>query len=98
MEKTMTPADREQTQALLQSWYDTASAAAASSRKVALPVLTAAFDASPQFAEDAKKANLVDRLGYDDDAQGTALGRAGSDAKIVKMAAYIEAKEDAATA
>ncbi len=92
MEKAMTPFDREQTQAMLQSWYDTATTAAAAGRKLPKPVLVAAFDASPQFAEDARKAKLVDRLGYDDDAQGVALAQAGTGSRMVKMSEFIEAK------
>jgi protease-4 len=93
MEHNMTPFDREQTQAMMQSWYDNAVASVSATRNIQKPALTAAFDASPQFAEDAKKAGLVDRLGYDDDAQGAALARAGDKAKIVRMTQYIRAQE-----
>src|SRR6185312_11551275 len=85
MEPNMTPADKEQTQAMLQSWYDNTVASASAARKLAKPALTAAFDASPQFAEDVQKSRLIDRLGYDDDAQGAALERAGDRAKMVRI-------------
>ncbi|HEY1707140.1 MAG TPA: signal peptide peptidase SppA [Rhizomicrobium sp.] len=95
MEKNMTPADKEQTQAMLQSWYDNAATGAATDRRLPKAALLAAFQASPQFAEDAKKARLVDKLGYDDDAQNTALERAGDKAKIIRMSQYIHALDDA---
>jgi protease-4 len=93
MEKTMTPADREQVTALLQSWYNTATDGAAADRKLSPKALAAVFEASPQMSEDAKKAGLVDRLGYDDDAQSDALDRAGAGAKSVSMGDFVRAKD-----
>ena len=95
MEKNMTPADREQLNALMKSWYDTATSDAAGDRKLDAKVLAATFEKSPQFAEDAKKAGLIDRIGYDDDAQGAAYGRAGDGTKFIKMSEFVRAKEEA---
>lgn len=95
MEKDYTPADREQTTALLQSWYDNATAAAAADRRLDSKAVSAAFQASPQFAGDAKKAGLVDKIGYDDDARDAALDRAGDGAKIVSLHRYARETEDA---
>jgi protease IV len=95
MEKNMTAADREQVTALLQSWYDTATAGAAADRKLKPEAMHAAFEASPQMAESAKKAGLVDELGYDDDAVAEALSRAGSGARAVSMVKFIQAKDAA---
>jgi len=94
MEKNMTPADREQLTALMQSWYDTTAADAASARKLTPKAMAAAFDASPQFAEDVKKTGLIDRIGFDDDALDAALDRAGKGAKAVKMSEFIRAREE----
>lgn len=88
-EKTITPADREQLTRLMQSWYDTATTAAAASRHLAAPRVVAAFEASPQFTEDARTAGLIDRIGFDDDAQNAALARAGAGAKLVAMAQFV---------
>lgn len=93
MEKNMTPADREQVTELMQSWYDEATAGAAADRRLTAKALAADFDASPQFTDDAKKAGLIDRIGYDDDALDAALDRAGRGAKAVPMADFIHAKE-----
>src|SRR5262249_2125836 len=95
MEKNMTPADREQITALMQSWYDTATAGPATDRKLNSKALAAVFDKSPQFAEDVKKAGLIDRIGYDDDAQASASERAGNGAKFIKMSEFVRAKEEA---
>ena len=93
--KGYTPANREQTEALLHSWHDTATAAAAKARKITPAAMTASFEASPQFAGDVKKAGLIDRLGYDDDAEKAALKRAGDDAEKVSFRRYARATGDA---
>jgi protease IV len=92
----MSEADREQTAALLRSWYDTAVGDAAAARKLAPAKLAAAFEASPQFSEDAKKAKLIDKIGYDDDARKAALDRAG-DGDEVAIERYVEAKRQTAS-
>ena len=95
MEKDYTAPDREQTTALLQSWYDNATAAAAADRRLDPKAVAAAFQASPQFAGDAKKAGLVDKIGYDDEARDAALDRAGAGAKTVSLRQYARATENA---
>jgi protease IV len=95
MEKNMTPADREQLTALMQSWYDTATKDAGTYRKLNPKALGTVFEKSPQFAEDAKAAGLIDRLGYDDDAKAAAYGRAGDGAKFIKMSEFVRANEEA---
>ena len=93
MEKTMTGPDREQLTAVMQSWYDAAVTAAATGRHLDKAAVAAAFEASPQFSEDAKQQGLIDRLGYDDDALAAALGRAGAGAKALKIADYDRAEQ-----
>ena len=94
MEKQMTPADREQLTAVVKSWYDTATGEVAKARKLTQAQVAAAFEASPQFAEEARDKGLLDRLGYDDDALGAATGRAGAGAKGVKISDYIKSRDD----
>ena len=72
MEKTMTDADKEQLGQVTKSWTDAAVAQISTDRHLDPAKVRAAFDASPQFAEDAKARGLVDRIGYDDDALGAA--------------------------
>jgi len=94
MEKNMTPADREQTTRLLQSWYDSATADLAAARRLPHDKLVSALDASPQFTEDARTRGLVDKIGFDDDAQAAALARAGDGAKPVPFARFVAAQRD----
>jgi len=95
MEKNMTPADREQLTRLMQSWYDAATSGAAAARHLTRERIVAAFEASPQFTENARAAGLIDKIGYDDDAQQAALTRAGDGAKLVKMSEYVRVKKQA---
>jgi protease-4 len=93
MEKDYTGPDREQTTAFLTSWYHAAVKAIAAERKVGTKSVTTMFDADPQFAEDAKRAHLVDRLGYDGQAKDAARDRGGERSKLVAMGEYARATE-----
>lgn len=93
MEKDYTAPDREQMNALLKSWYNSASSGAAANRKLDVKAVMAAFEASPQFSEDAKAKGLIDKIGYDDDAKNHALARAGTK-HAVSIVKYIGAMED----
>jgi protease-4 len=88
----MTDADREQLTALMQSWYDNAIEAAAQDRKLDQKAMIAAFEASPQFTEDAQKRGLIDKIGYDDDAQNAALDLARAGAKTVSIGQFARVK------
>lgn len=95
MEKDYTGPDREQTTALLQSWYDNATATAAADRGIDKKALVADLEASPQFAGDALRKKLIDKLGFDDEAKKAATDRAGDDAKTVTLAEYWKTTENA---
>jgi len=88
MEKTMTGPDREQLNAVMQSWYNAALTAAATDRHMTPDAVRAAFEASPQFSEDARAKGLVDRLGYDDEALAAAIAKGGAGTKAVKFEDY----------
>jgi len=90
MEKQMTPADRVQLTALMNSVYDAAVTRMAANRHVTRPDVIAALEASPQFAEDARSRHLVDRIGYDDEANAAAQGRAGAGSKLTKFTDYVK--------
>ncbi len=94
MEKDMTAPDREQLTRVVNSWYDTATGEVAKARKLSQAQVQAAFEASPQFAEEARDKGLLDRVGYDDDALGAATKRAGAGAKGVKISDYIKGRDD----
>jgi protease-4 len=65
-EKSFTPAHREVTKALNRSWYDEMVRAIATSRKRTEAEIRHAIDDGPYLADGAKKAGLVDALGYED--------------------------------
>jgi protease IV len=94
MEKGMSAPDREQLTVLMQSVYDAAVAEMAKARKLTPEAVKAALEASPQFAEDAQKAKLIDRTGYDDEARAAALARAGAGARLVGMSQYLRAHDN----
>ncbi|HEY0104619.1 MAG TPA: signal peptide peptidase SppA [Rhizomicrobium sp.] len=98
MEKNITPADREQLTRLMQSWYDSATAGAAQARHLSRERLVAALQESPQFTEAARAAGLIDRIGYDDDAEQAALTRAGSGAKLVPIGQFVRVRSQLAEA
>ena len=94
MEKDMTDPDREQLTEVTRSWYDAATDEAAKARHITQQQIQAAFEASPQFAEEAKDKGLIDRIGYDDDAIAAATNRAGNGAKPVKISDYVKSRDD----
>lgn len=93
MEKGYTEPDRVQTTAFLQSWYNSAIGAIAAERKLDAKKVVAFLQTSPQFAEDALREHLIDKLGYDEQAKGAARERAGS-AKLVQIGDYAHATAD----
>jgi protease-4 len=97
MEKDYTAPDRVQTTAFLQSWYNSATQGAAADRKLTAKAVAATFDQSPQFAEDAQRAHLIDRIGYDDDAKDAAIARAGT-ARAVGIRKYARSFADPGSA
>jgi protease-4 len=94
MEKGYTGPDREQVTAFLQSWYNVAVHAIAGERKLDAKRVSQMLEADPQFAEDAKRARFVDRLGYDGQAKDAAKARAGTKSKLVAMGEYARATEN----
>jgi protease-4 len=72
----------------MQSWYNSAVTAAATARHMQPEALKAAFEASPQFSEEAQKKGLIDKLGYDDDALAAAIAKGGAGTKAVKITDY----------
>ncbi len=96
METGMTTEDREQLQALMQSWYDTAVDAAAKDRKIGRDAMIAALEASRQFTEEAKAKKQIDRTGYDDAALGAAVSRAGG-AQAITLSQFVATKEGASS-
>jgi protease-4 len=87
-----TPAHREATTRVLQSWYDSALGEIATDRKKTSTAIKATLDASPTMASDVQAAGLIDKIGYDDDARNAALATAGSGASTVKFSDFWTSK------
>ena len=72
VEKGFTPAHRDMTRSLNRSWYDELVRAIAASRKRPEAEIRAAIDEGPFLSEGAKRAGLVDILGYEDQVDDSA--------------------------
>jgi len=90
-ETDFTPAHREATMRVLQSWYDSAVAEAAADRKLAPAQLSALLDTSPMMVDAAKEKGLITNIGYEDDARDAAKKRAGSGADVIRFDRYVQA-------
>jgi protease-4 len=65
-EKTFTPAHREMARSLNRDWYEELVRAIAAGRKRSEEDIRRAIDGGPYMAETARKAGLIDDLGYED--------------------------------
>jgi len=63
----MSEPNREQTRALLGSWYEQMVAGIAADRKLSLEAVKALTDEGPQMAQEALDKGLIDHLGYQDE-------------------------------
>jgi protease IV len=89
-ETKMTPAHREETDALLHSVYDQLVQGIAAGRKLDPAAVRHLIDQGPFGANDAVEAHLVDHLGYREDAVAAARTRAGENTELVSVADYLE--------
>ena len=90
-ESDFTPAHREATMRVLQSWYDSATQDAASDRKVDRAQLISVLDGGPATVETVKDKGLITHIGYDDEARDAAKSQAGPGAAIVRFDRYVQA-------
>jgi protease-4 len=89
-ETKMTPAHREEIEALLGSIAGQIIRGIAQDRKLAEGDVRAAIDRGPLLAQEAVEAKLVDRLGYRDEAIAHAHARAGSGAELLNAGSYLD--------
>ncbi len=83
-ERGFTEAYEESVRALLDSWFESWTAAVSEERGVDGPALRALVDRAPLLAQEALEAGLVDRLGYRDEAEAAHVGGT----RTVDLAAY----------
>jgi protease-4 len=83
----MSPANREETEALLGSWFTQMVDGIAADRKLDVAKVKAFVDEGPQMAPEAKDNGLVDKLGYHDEFEA-ALKKDTADAKPMNLTRY----------
>jgi protease IV len=89
-ETKMTPAHREEVEALLGSVSGQIVRGIAQDRKLTEPEVRAAIDRGPLLGTEAVEAKLVDRLGYRDELMAHARARAGSGAELLSLGSYLD--------
>jgi len=87
-EKDFTAAHREATMRLIESVFETATAGIAADRKKTSQEIVALIDGAPHLTQEAIDKKLIDKQGYDDEAEDAALARAGGKAEIMKLSDY----------
>lgn len=92
-ETRMTGPEREQINDLLGSDSGQIVRGIASERHLTESAVSALIDRGPLLADEAKISGLVDRVGYGDEAVARAAQRAGTGAKLVSLARYLDVAE-----
>ena len=90
-ETDFTPAHREATSRVLQSWYDSATQEAAADRKLEKTALIEVLDSAPLQAEEVLAKGLISKIGYDEDAREAARMKGGQNAAVTRFARYAQA-------
>ncbi len=90
-ETAMTGPQREETEALLTSMSGQIVRGVAAARRLSETQVGALIDRGPLFADEAKAAGLIDRIGYRDEALAKARAGAGSGAAVLSLSRYREA-------
>jgi protease-4 len=87
-ETAMTGPQREETEALLSSVSGQVVRGIAAARHIPEAQVSGLIDRGPLFADEAKAAGLIDRIGYRDEAVAAAQSRAGSGARLMPLSRY----------
>lgn len=89
-EKDYTQWHREATTRLLESVFETATTAIAADRKKTRDEIVALINGAPYLTQEAIDQKLVDKQGYDDEAEAAALAKAGDKAELKTLSEYFE--------
>jgi protease-4 len=89
-ETEMTAPQREEVESLLTAMAGQITRGIAETRQLSEGEVQALIDRGPLFADEAKTARLIDRIGYRDEAISEAHRRAGSGAEQVSLSRYLE--------
>lgn len=90
-ETAMTGPQREETEALLNSMSRQIVRGIAAARRLSETHVSKLIDRGPLFADEAKAAGLIDRIGYRDEALAEMRGHAGSGTRLMTLSRYAEA-------
>src|SRR5947207_12803523 len=89
-ETEMTAPQREEVESLLTTMAGQIARGIAETRHLSESEVQGLIDRGPLFADEAKEAHIVDRIGYRDEALTEAHRRAGSGAELLSLSRYIE--------
>jgi protease-4 len=87
-EKDFTAAHREANTRLIESVFESATADIAGSRKKTRDEIVALINSAPYLTQEAIDKKLIDKQGYDDEAEKAAKARAGGKAELKKISDY----------
>src|SRR3954447_17901730 len=90
-ETAMTGPQREETEALLNSVSGQIVRGIAAARQLSETQVSELIDRGPLFADEAKAAGLIDRIGYRDEALAEAQSRPGSGTRLMSLSRYRKA-------
>ncbi|MFM9862417.1 MAG: signal peptide peptidase SppA [Micropepsaceae bacterium] len=90
MEKDFTPAHREASYRLLESIFETSTAGIAGDRKKTRDEVVALINTAPYLTQEAIDKKLIDKQGYDDEAEDAAVAKAGGKAELTTLTEYFK--------
>jgi protease-4 len=90
-ETDFTPAHREATTRILQSWYDSSVDELAMDRNLTRDALVSVLDRAPVTVEEVQQKGLITHIGYDDEARDAAEKKAGGDPAVTTFSRYAQA-------
>ncbi|MBP6011228.1 MAG: signal peptide peptidase SppA [Alphaproteobacteria bacterium] len=89
-EKDFTPAHREAATRLIESLFESSTAGIAGDRKKTRDEIVALINGAPYLTQEAIDKKLIDKQGYDDEAEDAALARAGGKAELKTLSEYFQ--------
>lgn len=89
-EKDFTPAHREASYRLIESVFESSTAAIAGDRKKTRDEIVALINGAPYLTQEAIDKKLIDKQGYDDEAEDAALAKAGGKAELKTLTEYFK--------
>ncbi len=89
-EKDFTAAHREASYRLIESIFETATAGIAGDRKKTREEVVALINAAPYLTQEAIDKKLIDKQGYDDEAEDAAVAKAGGKAELKTLSEYFK--------